>query len=88
MKEALESLWNEYLAETCAVMDTDEERTLTKEVLEKHKIAIDLLTKEQHTAVENYVDALCEIQAIFVKKAFFKGCYFSASFLIELLGKA
>ncbi len=30
MGKTLERLWNEYLADECAVMDTEEERTLAK----------------------------------------------------------
>ena len=34
-------------------------------------------------AVEKYVDALCDLEALFVKKAFLKGCEFAVSFLLE-----
>ena len=37
-------------------------------------------------ALEEYVDALCDIEALFAKKAFFKGCEFSTSFLLEVVG--
>ncbi|MBQ9098007.1 MAG: hypothetical protein IJY50_01080 [Clostridia bacterium] len=84
MKETLEKLWNEYLAEECAVIDTEEEKRLAKKAAEKHDIANDLLTKEQSDIVEDYVDAVCEIQGCFSKKAFFKGCEFTASFLLEV----
>jgi len=33
--------------------------------------------------VEKYVDALCDLEALFVKKAFLKGCEFAVSFLLE-----
>lgn len=88
MRKTLEGLWNEYLAEKCAVMDTEEERVLAKEALKKHKIANDLLTKEQSDAIEAYIDTLCEMQESFVKKAFFKGCRFATAFLIEFSEKA
>lgn len=83
MKKTLEKLWSEYLAEKCAAIDTEEERALANEAVEKHKIANDLLTKKQRDAIEKYIDVLCEIQSSFVKKAFFKGCEFATSFLIE-----
>ena len=45
MKETLERLWNEYLLDECAAIDTDEERNLTKEAVELHEKANILLTK-------------------------------------------
>ncbi|MBR2011231.1 MAG: hypothetical protein IKA06_05760 [Clostridia bacterium] len=83
MKQTLEKLWNDYLLEKCAAIDTDEERRLTKQAAELHEKANDLLNKDQQAAVEKYVDALCDIEALFVKKAFCKGCEFSVSFLLE-----
>ena len=83
MKITLEKLWNEYLLEQCSAMDTDEERELTKKAVELHEQVTDLLTAEQQHAVEAYVDALCEINSLFAKKAFLKGCEFAVSFLLE-----
>ncbi len=83
MKETLEKLWNEYLSEECAAVDTDEGKRLAKKAVELHKKANALLNKDQEDAVEKYVDALCDIEALFVKKAFFKGCEFAVSFLLE-----
>ena len=83
MKETLERLWNEYLLDECAVIDTDEERMLAKKAVELHEKANALLNKEQEEHVEKYVDALCDIEVLFAKKAFFKGCEFAVSFLLE-----
>ena len=83
MKNTLEKLWNEYLLEECAVIDTDEERTLTRALAELHDKANALLNEEQKAAIEKYVDALCDIDALFAKKAFCKGCEFAVSFLTE-----
>ncbi len=83
MKETLEKLWNEYLWEKCSEIDTDEERRLTKYAAELHEKASASLSKDQEAAVEKYVDALCDIQELFVKKAFFKGCEFAVSFLLN-----
>lgn len=83
MKQTLEKLWNDYLLEECAAIDTEEERRLTKQAAELHEKANNLLNKDQQAAVEKYVDALCDIEALFVKKAFCKGCEFSVSFLLE-----
>ena len=60
MKETLERLWNEYLADECAVIDTDEERVLTKRTIELHEKANALLNREQEKAIEKYVDAMSE----------------------------
>ncbi|MBQ8717007.1 MAG: hypothetical protein IJY43_04055 [Clostridia bacterium] len=84
MKETLEKLWNEYLLDECAAINTNEERTLMKQTVELHEKVNALLNKEQEEAVEKYVDALCDMEALFVKKAFFKGCEFAVSFLLEV----
>ena len=83
MKQTLERLWNDYLLEECALIETEEELTLTREVAELHEKANAQLNKEQKLAVEKYVDTLCDIDALFAKKAFFKGCEFAVSFLLE-----
>ena len=83
MKETLEKLWNEYLVDECAAFDTDDERILTKRTAELHDAANVLLNKEQKVAVAKYVDALCDIDALFAKKAFLKGCEFTLYFLFE-----
>ena len=83
MKETLEKLWTEYLSGECAVIDTDEERALTKKAAELHEKATALLNDKQKEAIEKYVDAVYAIEAFFVKKAFFKGCEFAVSFLLE-----
>ncbi len=43
MKQTLEKLWNEYLSDECAEIDTDEERKLTKKTVELHEKANSLL---------------------------------------------
>ncbi len=83
MQEVIEKLWNEYLAEECAAVDTEEERSLAKKALNLHQKANVLLTKEQREAVEKYMDVLCELQSSFIKKAFFEGCRFAIAFLLE-----
>ena len=83
MKETLEKLWDEYLSDECATIETEEEKILTKKAVELHEIANNLLNDVQQNAVEKYIDALCDIEALFVKKAFLKGCEFSVSFLLE-----
>ncbi len=82
-EKTLEKLWDEYLSDECSAIKTNEEKLLAKGAIEKHKIINELLTKEQNEAVEKYIDAICEIQGSLTKKAFFKGCEFAVSFLIE-----
>ena len=38
---------------------------------------------EYKEIIEKYVDVLCDLEALFVKKAFCKGCEFAVSFLLE-----
>ena len=83
MKETIERLWNDYLVDECAKIDTEEERELTQRIAELHARLDALLDKQQKDAIEKYVDALCDIEAIFAKKAFLKGCEFSVSFILE-----
>ena len=83
MEKILEKLWNEYLSDECAVLCTDEERMLAKKALGLHEKASVMLNRSQEEAVEKYLDAICDIDALFVKKAFLKGCEFTFSFLLE-----
>lgn len=83
MKETLEKLWNEYFAEECALINTTEEKVLIKKAVALRKTANKLLTEDQSEAMEKYMEALYEIQGFSVKKAFFKGCEFAISFLVE-----
>ena len=81
MKETLEKLWNEYFSEQCAEINTEEERNLTRKAVELHEKVNALLNEEGKNALEEYVDALCDIEALFARKAFCKGCEFAISFL-------
>ena len=83
MEKTFEKLWNEYFWDECSVIDTDEERQLTKKAAELQEKANALLNKEQQEAVEKYVEAVYDGETLFMKKAFFKGCKFAVSFLLE-----
>ena len=83
MKETLEKLWKEYLLDECATILTDEERNLTKKAAELHEQLNTQLTEKQQDALEKFIDVLYDIEALFAKKAFFKGCEFAVSFLLE-----
>jgi hypothetical protein len=79
----LEKIWDEYLFEEYAFVDSMEEKELSKKASEMHNILNALLTEEQNNAMENYIEALYIIQDYRVRKAFIKGCKFTASFLLE-----
>ena len=83
MNQILENLWNDYLMEKCAVIDTEEERELNKTAAELHEKTSALLNEEQNAALELYIDALLDSESLFVKRAFFKGCEFAVSFILE-----
>ena len=83
MKESLEKLWNEYLLDECALMDTNEEKELTRKTAVLHRKTDEILNKEQKQAVQRYVDSLLDIESLFAKKAFIKGCEFAISFILE-----
>ena len=89
MKLTLEKLWNEYFSDACSLIHTTEERELMKNTVRMHEKLNLLINKEQQDAVEKYVDALQDVESLFIKKAFLKGCEFATSFLIEAgtLGK-
>ena len=84
MKETLEKLWNDYLVDECAVVDTNEERNIARKALDLHEKVSSLLNDEQRMAVEEYIDALCANDSFFAKKAFIKGCEFAVLFLREV----
>ncbi len=83
MKETLEKLWSEYFWEKSSEVDTVEERNMIKQAAELNEKLNALLNDEQKDAVEKYVEALYDVNSVFVKKAFFKGCEFTVSFLFE-----
>ena len=83
MNTTFEKLWNEYFAEECAKINTEEEKVLLKKTAELHEKANELLTKEQIPMIEKYIETLYELQSFFGKKAFFKGCEFTISFFLE-----
>lgn len=83
MKETLEKLWSEYFWEKSSEVDTVEERNMIKQAAELNEKLNALLNDEQKDAVEKYVEALYDVNSVFAKKAFFKGCEFTVSFLFE-----
>lgn len=86
MKKTIEALWFEYYADKCAAIETEEERRLTKRTAELHERANAMLSEEQRAAVESFVDALCEVQESYTKKAFRAGCELTLSFFLDAGG--
>ena len=84
MKETLKKIWDEYLFDECCLFSTDEERSIMKKTAELHEKTSASLTREQDTAVCEYIDSLLELESAFARKAFCKGCKFGASFIMEV----
>lgn len=80
----LEKIWDEYYAEECAVISSEEEKDITRRTVEMQENAYKLLNREQVEEMEKYVEAIYEFQSISVKKAFFKGCEFVFDFFCRL----
>lgn len=78
-----EKLWNEYFAEECSRLDTNEERELIKKAGKLHELMNETLSIEHRETMEEYIETSYAIQRLFTKKAFFKGCKFAISFLFE-----
>ena len=83
MRLTLEKLWNEYFAEECAVINSKAGKAIMERTVKMYEAANELLTKQQSEAVEKYIEAVYEAQGFFIKKAFFSGCEFATSFLLE-----
>ena len=83
MKKLLEKLWDDYLLCECAVAESEQEHALSERTAVLHDALGELLNEQQGAAVHRYVDALCEMEALFVKKAFLKGCELAAAILTD-----
>lgn len=77
-----EQLWDEYFAEKCAAIETEEEKALIKRTIEKHNDVNAILTDAQKKAVEQYAETVYEMQGLLAKKAFFMGFEFARSFFL------
>ena len=86
MNNTFYRLWDDFFAEECALIDTDEERALIRRANEIRKNLDVLLTPEQNKKAQEYAESIYAIQNVFLKKAFFKGCKFAFSFFIEAVG--
>ena len=82
MKKRLEKLWCDYFFDECSMLD-DKDRILNKKALVLHDDMLSSMNENQKEKIEKYLDCIFEMNENFGKKAFIKGCEFSASFLIE-----
>ena len=82
--DTIERLWNEYFSEECAQINTQQEKELIKKIVKMQESVNQSLSNEHNELIQNYIELLYDIQALFVKKAFFKGCEFSASFFYTI----
>lgn len=85
MKETMERLWHDCFEEDCSTLNSEQEKALMKEAARLRESFEHEMTKEQIAVTQAYSDVLCELQIIFAKKAFLKGCEFTASFLFEAI---
>ena len=85
MEEILEKLWNDYLSDECAAINTEKERKLTESTALLCDNLQVLLNSDQKEALEKYIDSLSDINCIFAKKAFITGCKFTANFLLGVI---
>ena len=74
MKDVLDRLWVEHFGEVCSKIESEAERALIRKAAELHGGLAKALDEKQNASLEKYVEVLYEIQSVFSKKAFFKGC--------------
>ena len=79
-----EKLWSEYFAEECSIADGREERLLLKKSAELSRALSEQLSQSEREALEKYTEAIYDMQAEFMKKAFLKGAEFTFSFLAQV----
>ena len=63
-----EKLWNEYFAEECSRLDTNEERELIKKAGKLHELMNETLSIEHRETMEEYIETSYAIQRLFTKK--------------------
>ena len=84
MKETLNNLWDKYFLEECSVINTKEEKELMKKLGDLREQAYAQLNDEQKEMIEKCFDIMHDLETVYAKKSFFKGCEFAVSFLFEL----
>ena len=86
MKSVLEKLWFDYISDESNKI-SEEEKAIVEKLNSFHDILVEKLDKKQCEELEEYIDLTCELDSLYTKSAFIKGCKFTASFLIEVICK-
>ena len=74
MSKLLKKIWRECIIEECSILETKEEKELSKIVI-RARDAMDLILNEKEKeAVDLYVDNIYKMQTIYAERAFLKGC--------------
>lgn len=84
MQKDLEKLWFEYLIEA-PVEKSKREQTIINNFKKKEKSFRSHLNKEQIEFLEEYDNAVSEVNSISEKNAFVKGIMFATKFIFQAL---
>ena len=84
MNNILEKLWSEYFCEDCSAINSEEEKAIAKILAQTRNEIENLPINEFRESIENYIAFMYKAQSLALKKAFFKGCEFAISFLVEV----
>ena len=84
MRRDLEDLWNYYLIEV-PIKNTKKEELLVKNFSKKEDKFRSKLTDEQILFLEEYDDAVSELNRISERHAFIKGVMFATRFIFQAL---
>lgn len=82
MRKDLEDLWNYYLIEV-PIKNTKKEEMLVKSFSQKEDKFRSRLTDEQILFLEEYDDAVSELNRISERHAFIKGIMFTTRFIFQ-----
>ena len=84
MRKDLEDLWNYYLIEV-PIKNTKKEEMLVKNFSKKENKLRSRLTDEQILFLEEYDDAVSELNRISERHAFIKGVMFTTRFIFQAM---
>jgi hypothetical protein len=87
MKDAIKRLWADWFSELCAECRDGTSRALLKKIAEKREAFSGRLSAEQLRDLEEYTDAVFELESLLAQRAFRAGCSFSVSFLLGAMGE-
>lgn len=84
MEKLLENLWFNYIIEL-PIQKTKKEKQIVSEWLKQEKYFRSKLNEEQIEFLEEYDNALSEVNRITEKNAFIKGVMFATRFIFEAM---